>query len=440
MSDCSSSPWFSRLSLSPDSQMDSFGKFVTSSLSSFPSSHEGPSVEGSLPMASLSAAGPAEGNLDTVGRGSSISSGAACIVPAAGGDGHEQAGVVEVLRESRPVVVARTGKCTAVVGVGDKSEVDDYGAVQARGSAGSRDRDRCLSAELGFRMSRLNGWAWISFSSQHSRPTEPKSEFPADPSTQFGHDEQHDRSESEEDVVHTTGDHEGSGSFPLVVPSRAWVDEAKTLKKGDVYGGRGSKQRGLLPSFWYKVSKFGRDRAVEWQRTEVQGDPQYRSRIHEFSGKRLLCLCGAAEKCHADNLRDLFRAQHPQAFDPSSSARPPLSSELNILAKAREDREDSEESGLEGAEANAPQGGSGTGKPMLIGSGYVERRLCDGQGLCSPGAWAPRDRCYPSSQLWTSISRLFLATAESLSSVQLLSKLALGRHAKSPSVKVWWTS
>ena len=53
---------------------------------------------------------------------------------------------------------------------------------------------------------------------------------------------------------------------PMVVPSRAWVDEVKTLKQGDIYVGRGSKQRGLLPSFWanrYKASKFGRDRAVE---------------------------------------------------------------------------------------------------------------------------------------------------------------------------------
>ena len=50
---------------------------------------------------------------------------------------------------------------------------------------------------------------------------------------------------------------------PMVVPSRAWVDEVKTLKQGDIYVGRGSKQRGLLPSLWgnrYKVSKFGRDR------------------------------------------------------------------------------------------------------------------------------------------------------------------------------------
>ena len=350
MSDYSSSPWFTMLSRSPDSHMGSFDKFVASSLSSYPFSRTDPSVEGSLPMDSV-----------LVGRVTSISSGMAVVGPTVGGSGHEQAGAVEVLRESRPVVVAGTGEGTAVVDVGVASEVCDYGAVHARGSSGSRVRDRCLSAELGFRMSRFNGSSWVSFSSQHSRPSEPKSESPADPSAQFGHDEQHDHSESEERVVHTSEDHEVSGRVPLVVPSRAWVDEVKTLKKGDVYVGRGSRQRGLLPSFWanrYKVSKFGRDRAVELHATEVQEDPQYRLRIHELSGKRLLCHCRTAEKCHADNLRDLFRTQHPQAYDPSSSARPPLSSELNILAKAREDREDSEESGLEDAEADAPHGWS----------------------------------------------------------------------------------
>ena len=82
----------------------------------------------------------------------------------------------------------------------------------------------------------------------------------------------------------------------------------------------------------------------------------------------------------------------------------------------------------------------GTGKPMVIGCGYVERKLCDVQGLCSPGARAPEDRQYPSSQLWASISRLFLGTAESLSTVQLLSELALGRLARSPFSKMWWNA
>ena len=310
-----------------------------------------------------------------------------------------------------------------------------------------------VSAGLGSRRSRFNGSSWISFSSLHSCQTDAKPEVPVGQSTEFGHGEQpvqlesgepvvhasgdHEvrgrvplvlRSESEERVVHTSEEHEACERLPMVVPSRAWVDEVKTFKKGDVYIGRGSKQRGLLPSFWAnrnKVSKFRRDRAVELHATEVQEDPQYRLRIHELSGKRLLCHCRAAEKCHADNLRALFRAQHPQAFDPSSSSRPPVSSELNILAKAREDREDSEESGLEDAEADAPQGWPGTGKLMLIGSGYVERRLCD--GLLSGGLGARGSLLSFLAAVDKSISRLFLGTAEFLSSVQLL-----GRHAKPP--------
>ena len=122
--------------------------------------------------------------------------------------------------------------------------------------------------------------------------------------------------------------------------------------------------------------------------------------IHELSGKRLSCHCRQNEKCHAENLQDLFRELHPHAFDPSSSERPPLSSGLNILAKAREDRENSEESGLAEAEANAPHGWQGTGKPMVIGSVYVAWRLCDGEGPCSPGAWAPKAQKYPCSSLW----------------------------------------
>ena len=165
--------------------------------------------------------------------------------------------------------------------------------------------------------SRFNGSSWISFSSLHSCQTDSKPDVPVDQSSDFSRDEQpvqlgsgepvvhasgdHEvlRSESEERVVHTSEEHEACERLPMVVPSRAWVDEVKTFKKGDVFIGRGSKQRGLLPSFWanrYKVSKFGRDRAVELHATEVQEDPQYRLRIHELSGKRLLCHCRPAEK------------------------------------------------------------------------------------------------------------------------------------------------
>ena len=217
MSNYSSSPWFSRLSLSPDSHMDSFGTFVTSSSSFFSLFTRGPLRRRFIANGFPIGGKPSRGQSGMVGRGSSFSSGTACILPAAGDDGQEKAGVVEVLRECRPVVVARTGKSTEVVGLRDNSQGCDCGAVQAGGSAGSRDRGRCLTGEIGFRMSRLNGSSRVSFGPQHNRPTEPNSEFHSGPSTQFGHDEQDDRSESEGEVMHMTGDHEGIGSSPLVV-------------------------------------------------------------------------------------------------------------------------------------------------------------------------------------------------------------------------------
>ena len=99
------------------------------------------------------------------------------------------------------------------------------------------------------------------------------------------------RWDTEEDVNQSSEQLDTGGDVPMVVPSRAWEDDVKTLKQGDIYVGRGSKQRGLLPSLWAnknKVSKFGRGRAVELHRSEVREDPRYGRRTHELSGRRLL--------------------------------------------------------------------------------------------------------------------------------------------------------
>ena len=233
--------------------------------------------------------------------------------------------------------------------------------------------DRAL--ELSSRLSRFDGSGWISFSSQVDQLVEERVEVPIesrsheiDPEVlgHLVHGEADDKSRSKVRV---------DGEVPMVVPS--WVDEVKALKQGDVYVGRGNKQRGLLPSFWanrYKVSKFGRDRAVELHRSEVLEDPQFGERVHELSGKRLLCHCRATERCHAENLQELFRKLYPCAFDVTKSQRAPLSSELNLLAKAREERVDSGESGLEEEVVGAPSSWPGKGKPMVIGSGYMERK------------------------------------------------------------------
>ena len=265
----SSSPWFTRLSLSPDSLTDSFGKFMASSFPALAggSSHlllshrfprVDPSVEGSSPMASLSTTSPAEGNLEVGYRCSSISSGVAGVAPTVGDSSLEQVGVVGKLSESRRALDTEVRGCSPVVGVGDAS-----GAVHASRSAASRGRHRGHSEELGFRLSRFNGSSWISFRSQHSQQFELKSGDTVDGISQRGDADDPDRRVPEEVLVQSSEQPEVMQEVPTVVPFRAWVDEVKTLKQGDIYVGRGSKQRGLLPSFWanwYKVSEFGRDR------------------------------------------------------------------------------------------------------------------------------------------------------------------------------------
>ena len=183
---------------------------------------------------------------------------------------------------------------------------------------------------------------------------------------------------------------------PMVVPSRACADEVMTLKQGDLYIGRGSKQRNLLPSFWanrYNVHKFGRRRAVELHKAEVNGDPQYGRRIHDLSGIRGSCViasstrmvtAGTSKTCSEGFT--LARSTQPVPIGhrcPASSTSLPRHVKNGRTAKSQVSR------------TRWPMLHKGAGNPMVIGSGYAERRLCDGQGLCSPGTWAPEDRTSP---------------------------------------------
>ena len=68
----------------------------------------------------------------------------------------------------------------------------------------------------------------------------------------------------------------------------------------------------------------------------------------------------------------------------------------------------------------------------MVGAGYTEREVCDGQGLSSPGRWSQEDRLYPSSSLWLQIQRMFIHTAETMTTSRHLSELALGRLTSSP--------
>ena len=98
-------------------------------------------------------------------RGSSVSSGVAGVIPAVADGGFEQVRgpardlAVESLRRSSPVENAGTGSAKPGVGVVGACGLSDNGVVQVGRSAGSRNRNKSLSAELGSRLSRFLGRA-----------------------------------------------------------------------------------------------------------------------------------------------------------------------------------------------------------------------------------------------------------------------------------------
>ena len=69
---------------------------------------------------------------------------------------------------------------------------------------------------------------------------------------------------------------ESFGHTPLVVPVRGHLDSIKRLLRGDVYIGRGSRQRSLPKSRYcntFKVSQVGRSIAISSFREALRADP-----------------------------------------------------------------------------------------------------------------------------------------------------------------------
>ena len=79
----------------------------------------------------------------------------------------------------------------------------------------------------------------------------------------------------------------------------------------------------------------------------------------EYMSYRARGSCATAKRLKGATRKTfMFRNLHPHDFDPARSEK--------ILVKAQENREDSEESGLEDVEAGAPPEWSGTSKPFVI--------------------------------------------------------------------------
>ena len=68
---------------------------------------------------------------------------------------------------------------------------------------------------------------------------------------------------------------ENFDATPMILPTRGCLDSVKRLLKGDLYIGRGSRQRSLAKSrYWntFKVSEVGREMAIDNFRETLRQD------------------------------------------------------------------------------------------------------------------------------------------------------------------------
>ena len=119
------------------------------------------------------------------------------------------------------------------------------------------------------------------------------------------------------------------------------------------------------------------------------------SKIWTLSGAHLECQCSPNLACHADSIIALFHQLFPSAFDRDEpTTGPPSSQALEYLASLRKEREGDEGSSPDERVPSKEAGWRGRGEPMLVGTGYSSREMCDGQSLASPSRWPISARRY----------------------------------------------
>ena len=151
------------------------------------------------------------------------------------------------------------------------------------------------------------------------------------------------------------------------------------------------------------------------------------------SQARLVCHCLPSQACHGDKIVEEYRARFPAAFDRDAEGpNPPSAEVLNYMARLREKAaSESDTSADEGAPPRS-SGWVGSGAPLMIGSGYTRREVCDGLSLASPGRWTPSQRRYPQNAPWLEIAAKVRDYTRREGPPELLMKLALGRISSCP--------
>ena len=206
--------------------------------------------------------------------------------------------------------------------------------------------------------------------------------------------------------------------------------------RGDFYIGRRSRQRSLKRSTFandFKVSEFGREIAISKFGEKMATDELLQSTLWRLSGARLICHCSARQACHADVIIEAYRRRFPNSFDQiSDNGVTPTSSVLNYLPLQRQEPESESGSSADEGVPGPGTGWVGKGEPMMVGSGYTSRAVCDGLSFSSLGRWAPHARKYPTTEHWREVSGLSLDFARRHGSADLLMKFALGKVEESP--------
>ena len=104
--------------------------------------------------------------------------------------------------------------------------------------------------------------------------------------------------------VHRSMLGETRDSTPLVLPIKVCLDGIKAMMKGDVYIGRGCRQRGLKHSPYcnnYKVANYGRRAAIELFEKHLLSSPQLLEDLWTLSGCRLACHCVTATSSYVSS-------------------------------------------------------------------------------------------------------------------------------------------
>ena len=123
----------------------------------------------------------------------------------------------------------------------------------------------------------------------------------------------------------------------------------------------------------------------------------------------------------------------PQAYDRTTRAgNPPDSRVLNYMSRLREEPDSEEGSSPDEGVPEKGSGHRGIGPPMMVGVGYTQRELCDGQTLASPGRWPPGSRIYPTSRPWLQIAECYSRFADHYGTEELLVSLASGKVTECP--------